>query len=142
MLEINFKESIDSWSKQFKIDNICDTNPQKRNNSYRFLESNFSSSHTYEYYGNQSDLWLGQNKKNPASYAMMEIVGDLHLCEGFSRRFLSRFYTINVVLKTTPMIKIDDHYYCKNDEIGLEINAKFQWAKCGEISLGVPRRND
>ena len=53
---------------------------------------------------------------------MMEIVVIYHLCEGFSRRFLSNFYTIDVILKTTPMIEIQDYYYCKNDMVGLEIN--------------------
>ncbi len=57
--------------KQFYIDNICDTNNDKKEIiDLTGFESNFSSPFTYEYYDNQSDLWLGQNKiQNPTSYA-------------------------------------------------------------------------
>ena len=113
--------------KQFKIDNICDTgNDEKEIIDLTGFESN-SSSYTYEYYGNQSDLWLGQNKiENPASYAYDGKSGYSTIYVKVSQvGYCTDFYTIDVVLKTTPMIDITDYYYCKNDEIGLEIRPNF-----------------
>ncbi len=128
--EINFKkgEVLTLDKKQFKIDNICDTNNDKKEIiDLTGFERNFSSPFTYEYYGNQSDLWLGQNKiQNPASYAYDGNSGDPTIYVKVSQEgFCPDFYTINVVLKTTPMIEIPDYYYCKNDEIGLEIRPNF-----------------
>lgn len=128
--EINFKkgEVLTLGQRQFKIDNICDTNNDKKEIiDLTSFESNFSSSYTYEYYDNQSDLWLGQNKiQNPASYAYDGNSGDPTIYVKVSQEgFCPDFYTINVVLKTTPMIEIPDYYYCKNDEIGLEIRPNF-----------------
>ena len=114
--------------KQFYIDNICDTNNDKKEMlDLTGFESNFSSSpFTYEYYDNQSDLRLGQNKINPKSYAYDGNSGDPTIYVKVSQEgFCPDFYTINVVLKTTPMIEIPDYYYCKNDMVGLEIKPNF-----------------
>ena len=128
--EINFKkgEVLTLGQKQFYIDNICDTNNDKKEIiDLTGFESNFSSSYTYEYYDNQSDLWLGQNKiQNPASYAYDGNSGDPTIYVKVSQEgFCPDFYTINVVLKTTPMIEIPDYYYCKNDMVGIEIRPNF-----------------
>lgn len=128
--EINFKkgEVLTLDQKQFYIDNICDTNNDKKEIiDLTGFESNFSSSYTYEYYDNQSDLWLGQNKiQNPASYAYDGNSGDPTIYVKVSQEgFCPDFYTINVDLKTTPMIEIPDYYYCKNDMVGLEIRPNF-----------------
>lgn len=128
--EINFKkgEVLTLGQKQFKIDNICDTNNDKKEIlDLTGFESNFSSSYTYEYYGNQSDLWLGQNKiQNPTSYAYDGKSGNSTIYVKVSQvGYCPDFYTINVDLKTTPMIEIKDHYYCKNDMVGIEIKPKF-----------------
>ncbi len=128
--EINFKkgEVLTLGQKQFYIDNICDTNNDKKEIiDLTGFESNFSSSYTYEYYDNQSDLWLGQNKiQNPASYAYDGNSGDSTIYVKVSQEgFCPDFYTINVVLKTTPMIEIPDYYYCKNDMVGIEIRPNF-----------------
>lgn len=128
--EINFKkgEVLTLDQKQFYIDNICDTNNDKKEIiDLTGFESNFSSSYTYEYYDNQSDLWLGQNKiQNPASYAYDANSGDPTIYVKVSQEgFCPDFYTINVDLKTTPMIEIPDYYYCKNDMVGLEIRPNF-----------------
>ncbi|MGB4448523.1 MAG: T9SS type B sorting domain-containing protein [Cloacibacterium sp.] len=128
--EINFKkgEVLTLDKKQFKIDNICDTNNDKKEIiDLTGFERNFSSPFTYEYYGNQSDLWLGQNKiQNPTSYAYDENSGNSTIYVKVSQEgFCPDFYTINVVLKTTPMIEIQDYYYCKNDMVGLEIKPNF-----------------
>lgn len=127
--EINFKkgEVLTLGEKQFKIDNICDTgNDEKEQIDLTGFESN-SSSYTYEYYGNQSDLWLGQNKiQNPTSYAYDGNSGNSTIYVKVSQGgFCPNYFTIDVVLKTTPMIKIDDYYYCKNDMVGLEIRPNF-----------------
>ena len=127
--EINFKkgEVLTLGQKQFKIDNICDTNNDKKEIiDLTGFESN-SSSYTYEYYGNQSDLWLGQNKiQNPTSYAYDGNSGNSTIYVKVSQEgYCPDFYTINVVLKTTPMIEIPDYYYCKNDMVGLEIKPNF-----------------
>lgn len=127
--EINFKKGkvLTLGQKQFKIDNICDTNNDKKEIiDLTGFESN-SSSYTYEYYDNQSDLWLGQNKiLNPASYAYDGNSGDPTIYVKVSQEgFCPDFYTINVDLKTTPMIKILDYYYCKNDMVGIEIRPNF-----------------
>ena len=127
--EINFKkgEVLTLGQKQFKIDNICDTNNDKKEIiDLTGFESN-SSSYTYEYYGNQSDLWLGQNKiQNPASYAYDGNSGDSTIYVKVSQvGYCPDFYTINVDLKTTPMIEIPDYYYCKNDMVGIEIKPNF-----------------
>ena len=128
--EINFKkgEVLTLDQKQFKIDNICDTNNDKKEIiDLTGFESNFSSPFTYEYYGNQSDLWLGQNKiQNPTSYAYDGKSANSTIYVKVSQvGYCPDFYTINVDLKTTPMIKIQDYYYCKNDEKGLEIKPNF-----------------
>ncbi|GAB1346485.1 T9SS type B sorting domain-containing protein [Cloacibacterium normanense] len=128
--EINFKkgEVLTLGQRQFKIDNICDINNDKKEIiDLTSFESNFSSPFTYEYYGNQSDLWLGQNKiQNPASYAYDGNSGDPTIYVKVSQEgFCPDFYTINVVLKTTPMIEIPDYYYCKNDMVGIEIRPNF-----------------
>lgn len=128
--EINFKkgEVLTLGQKQFKIDNICDTNNDKKEIlDLTGFESNFSSPFTYEYYDNQSDLWLGQNKiQNPASYAYNGNSGDPTIYVKVSQEgFCPDFYTIDVVLKTTPMIEIPDYYYCKNDMVGIEIRPNF-----------------
>lgn len=128
--EINFKkgEVLTLDKKQFKIDNICDTNNDKKEIiDLTGFERNFSSSYTYEYYDNQSDLWLGQDKiQNPASYAYDGNSGDSTIYVKVSQEgFCPDFYTINVDLKTTPMIEIPDYYYCKNDMVGLEIKPNF-----------------
>ena len=128
--EINFKkgEVLTLGQKQFKIDNICDTNNDKKEIiDLTGFESNFSSSYTYEYYDNQSDLWLGQNKiQNPASYAYDGNSGDPTIYVKVSQEgFCPDFYTIDVILKTTPMIEIPDYYYCKNDMLGIEIRPNF-----------------
>lgn len=128
--EINFKtgEVLTLGQKQFKIDNICDTNNDKKEIlDLTGFESNFSSSYTYEYYGNQSDLWLGQNKiQNPTSYAYDGNSGNSTIYVKVSQEgFCPDFYTIDVVLKTTPMIEIPDYYYCKNDMVGIEIRPNF-----------------
>lgn len=128
--EINFKkgEVLTLGQRQFKIDNICDTNNDKKEIiDLTGFESNFSSSYTYEYYDNQSDLWLGQNKiQNPASYAYDGNSGDPTIYVKVSQEgFCPDFYTIDVVLKTTPMIEIPDYYYCKNDMVGIEIRPNF-----------------
>ena len=114
--------------KQFYIDNICDTNNDKKEIiDLTSFESNFSSSYTYEYYDNQSDLWLGQNKiQNPASYAYDGNSGDPTIYVKVSQEgFCPDFYTIDVILKTTPMIEIPNYYYCKNDMLGIEIRPNF-----------------
>ncbi len=128
--EINFKkgEELTLGQRQFKIDNICDTNNDKKEIiDLTGFESNFSSSYTYEYYDNQSDLWLGQNKiQDPASYAYDGNSGDPTIYVKVSQEgFCPDFYTINVILKTTPMIEIPDYYYCKNDMVGIEIRPNF-----------------
>ena len=128
--EINFKKGkvLTLGQKQFKIDNICDTNNDKKEIiDLTGFESNFSSSYTYEYYDNQSDLWLGQNKiQNPASYAYDGNSGNSTIYVKVSQGgFCPDFYTIDVVLKTTPMIEIPDYYYCKNDMVGIEIRPNF-----------------
>lgn len=130
--EINFKKGkvLTLDKKQFKIDNICDTNnDEKEILDLTGFESNFSSpfNYKYEYYGNQSDLWLGQNKiQNPASYAYDGNSGNSTIYVKVSQEgFCPDFYTINVVLKTTPKIEIQDYYYCKNDMVGLEIKPNF-----------------
>ena len=128
--EINFKkgEVLTLGQKQFKIDNICDTNNDKKEIiDLTSFESNFRSSYTYEYYDNQSDLWLGQNKiQNPASYAYDGNSGDPTIYVKVSQEgFCPDFYTIDVILKTTPMIEIPDYYYCKNDMVGIEIRPNF-----------------
>lgn len=128
--EINFKkgEVLTLGQKQFYIDNICDTNNDKKEIiDLTGFESNFSSPFTYEYYDNQSDLWLGQNKiQNPTSYAYDGNSGNSTIYVKVSQEgYCPDFYTINVVLKTTPMIEIPDYYYCKNDMVGLEIRPNF-----------------
>lgn len=128
--EINFKkgEVLTLGQKQFYIDNICDTNNDKKEIiDLTSFESNFSSSYTYEYYDNQSDLWLGQDKiQNPASYAYDGNSGDPTIYVKVSQEgFCPDFYTIDVILKTTPMIEIPDYYYCKNDMVGIEIRPNF-----------------
>lgn len=128
--EINFKkgEVLTLGQKQFKIDNICDTNNDKKEIiDLTGFESNFSSPFTYEYYDNQSDLWLGRNKiQNPTLYAYDGNSGNSTIYVKVSQEgFCPDFYTINVVLKTTPMIEIQDYYYCKNDMVGLEIKPNF-----------------
>lgn len=128
--EINFKkgEVLTLDQKQFYIDNICDTNNDKKEIiDLTSFESNFSSSYTYEYYDNQSDLWLGQNKiQNPASYAYDGNSDDPTIYVKVSQEgFCPDFYTIDVILKTTPMIEIPDYYYCKNDTVGIEIRPNF-----------------
>ncbi|MEZ7509472.1 T9SS type B sorting domain-containing protein [Cloacibacterium sp. Arc13] len=128
--EINFKkgEVLTLDQKQFYIDNICDTNNDKKEIiDLTGFESNFSSPFTYEYYDNQSDLWLGQNKiQNPTSYAYDGNSGNSTIYVKVSQEgYCPDFYTINVVLKTTPMIEIPDYYYCKNDMVGLEIRPNF-----------------
>ena len=127
--EINFKKGkvLTLDERQFKIDNICDTgNDEKEIIDLTGFESN-SSSYTYEYYGNQSDLWLGQNKiQNPTSYAYDGNSGNSTIYVKVSQGgFCPNYFTIDVVLKKTPMIKIQNYYYCKNDEIGLEIRPNF-----------------
>lgn len=112
--------------RQFYINNICDTNNDKKEIiDLTGFES--SSSYTYEYYDNQSDLWLGQNKiQNPASYAYDGNTGNSTIYVKVSQEgYCPDFYTINVVLKTTPMIEIPDYYYCKNDMVGIEIKPNF-----------------
>lgn len=112
--------------RQFYINNICDTNNDKKEIiDLTGFES--SSSYTYEYYDNQSDLWLGQNKiQNPTSYAYDGNSGDSTIYVKVSQGgFCPDFYTIDVVLKTTPMIEIPDYYYCKNDMVGIEIRPNF-----------------
>ena len=126
--EINFKtgEVLTLGQKQFKIDNICDTNNDKKEIiDLTGFES--SSSYTYEYYDNQSDLWLGQNKiQNPASYAYDGKSANSTIYVKVSQvGYCPDFYTINVDLKTTPMIEIPDYYYCKNDMVGIEIKPNF-----------------
>lgn len=128
--EINFKkgEVLTLGRKQFKIDNICDTNNDKKEIlDLTGFESNFRSPFTYEYYGNQSDLWLGQNKiQNPTSYAYDGNSGNSTIYVKVSQEgYCPDFYTIDVILKTTPMIEIQDYYYCKNDMVGLEIRPNF-----------------
>ena len=128
--EINFKKGkvLTLVQRQFYINNICDTNNDKKEIiDLTGFESNFSSPFTYEYYGNQSDLWLGQNKiQNPASYAYDGNSGDSTIYVKVSQvGYCPDFYTINVVLKTTPMIEIPDYYYCKNDMVGIEIRPNF-----------------
>ena len=128
--EINFKkgEVLTLGQRQFKIDNICDTNNDKKEIlDLTGFESNFSSPFTYEYYDNQSDLWLGQNKiQNPASYAYDGNSGNSTIYVKVSQvGYCPDFYTINVDLKTTPMIEIPDYYYCKNDMVGLVIRPNF-----------------
>lgn len=112
--------------RQFYINNICDTNNDKKEIiDLTGFES--SSSYTYEYYDNQSDLWLGQNKiQNPASYAYDGNSGNSTIYVKVSQDgFCPNFYTINVDLKTTPMIEIPDYYYCKNNMVGIEIRPNF-----------------
>lgn len=128
--EINFKEGevLTLGQRQFKIDNICDTNnDEKEILDLTGFESSFSSPFTYEYYGNQSDLWLGQNKiQNPTSYAYDGKSANSTIYVKVSQvGYCPDFYTINVDLKTTPMIEILDYYYCKNDMVGLEIRPDF-----------------
>lgn len=112
--------------RQFYINNICDTNNDKKEIiDLTGFES--SSSYTYEYYDNQSDLWLGQNKiQNPESYPYDGKSANSTIYVKVSQGgFCPNFYTINVVLKTTPMIEIPDYYYCKNDMVGIEIRPNF-----------------
>lgn len=128
--EINFKkgEVLTLGQKQFYIDNICDTNNDKKEIiDLTGFESDFSSSYTYEYYDNQSDLWLGQNKiQNPASYAYDGNSGNSTIYVKVSQEgYCPDYFTIDVVLKTTPMIEIRDYYYCKNDMVGIEIRPNF-----------------
>ena len=114
--------------RQFYINNICDTNNDKKEIlDLTGFESNFSSPFTYEYYGNKSDLWLGQNKiQNPTSYAYDGNSGNSTIYVKVSQvGYCPDFYTINVDLKTTPMIEISDYYYCKNDMVGIEIRPNF-----------------
>lgn len=128
--EIIFKRgnALNLDKKHFNLHNICDTNNDKKEIiDLTGFESNFSPSYTYEYYGNQSDLWLGQNKiQNPTSYAYDGNSGNSTIYVKVSQvGYCPDFYTIDVILKTTPMIEIPDYYYCKNDMLGIEIRPNF-----------------
>jgi gliding motility-associated-like protein len=72
-------------------------------------------------------MWQNQNKiQNPASYAYDGNSGNSTIYVKVSQvGYCPDFYTINVVLKTTPMIEIPDYYYCKNDMVGIEIRPNF-----------------
>ena len=127
--EINFKkgEVLTLDQKQFYIDNICDTNNDKKERiDLTGFESN-SSSYTYEYYDNQSDLWLDQNKiQNPRAHIFDETTGNsIIYVKVFQEGFCPDFYTIDLKLNEVPIVKIEDQYYCKNDIVGIEIKPNF-----------------
>lgn len=62
----------------------------KRNDGTSF-ESNFGSSYTYEYYDNESDLWVKNKIQNPASYAYDGNSGDSTIYVKVSQGGFCRF---------------------------------------------------
>lgn len=128
--EVNFKKGniLTLKKNQFSINNICDTgNDEKEQINLTIFENNFSASYTYEYFEKDSDMWQNQNKiQNPAYYAYDETKGSSTFYVKVSQEgFCPNYFTIDIVLKKTPIIEIQDYYYCKNDEIGLEIRPNF-----------------
>lgn len=126
--EIIFKRgnALNLDKKHFNLHNICDTNNDKKEIiDLTGFES--SSSYTYEYYDNQSDLWLGQNKiSTPSSYLFDVAKGITKFYVKVSQNgSCPNYFTIDVLLNKTPMIEIPDYYYCKNDMLGIEIRPNF-----------------
>ena len=128
--EVNFVNGtqLNLSQKQFNKD-VCDTgNDNKETISLTDFETTFSnSSYTYEYFENYQDMTSSQNKiPTPSSYLFDAAKGITKFYVKVSQSgFCPNYFTIDVVLKKTPIIEIQDYYYCKNDEIGLEIRPNF-----------------
>lgn len=128
--EINFVNGtqLTLSQNQFSINNICDEgNDGKEIIDLTAFESNFGNSYSYEYFETMQDMTGNQNKiQNPASYL-------LDVARGISKFYVKvsktglcpNFYTIDTTVSKTPIIKINDYYYCKNDQVGLDIKPDF-----------------
>ena len=128
--EVNFVNGtqLSLSQNQFNKD-VCDTgNDNKETISLTDFETTFSnSSYTYEYFENYQDMTSSQNKiPTPSSYLFDVAKGITKFYVKVSQNgFCPNYFTIDIVLKKTPIIEIQDYYYCKNDEIGLEIRPNF-----------------
>ena len=113
---------------QFSINTICDEgNDGKETINLTSFEANFGTSYTYEYFETRQDMIDNQNKiQNPSNYLFDESKGNSRFYVKVSQSgFCPNFYTIDVKLNKTPIITINDEYYCKNDLVGLDIRPDF-----------------
>ena len=113
---------------QFSINTICDEgNDGKETINLTSFEANFGTSYTYEYFETRQDMIDNQNKiQNPSNYLFDESKGISRFYVKVSQSgFCPNFYTIDVKLNKTPIITINDEYYCKNDLVGLDIRPDF-----------------
>lgn len=129
--EINFVNGtqLSINPNQFTIGNICDEgNDGKEIIDLTTFEANFGTSYTYEYFETRQNMIDAQNPiQNPSAYLFDEAKGISTLYVKVSQAgFCPNFYTINVLkFNKTPIITINDFYYCKNDLIGLNIRPDF-----------------
>ena len=128
--EINFVNGtqLTISPNQFSINDICDEgNDGKESINLSKFESNFAGAYTYEYFESKQDM-MDENHKitNPSTYPFDESKGISKFYVKVSEAGLCpNFYTIDIQLNKTPIININDYYYCKNDVLGLDIKPNF-----------------
>lgn len=113
--------------KQFNI-TICDEkNDGKEILNLTQFENTFGAGFSYEYFQTLEGMNLQQDKiQTPSAYSFELAKGITRLYVKVSKPgFCPDFFTIDVVLNTTPMMSIADAYYCKNDLIGIDIRPNF-----------------
>ena len=112
---------------QFNITQCDEGNDGKETLNLTAFETNFGASYTYEYFETLQDMNDYKNQiQNPGSYNFDVAKGISKFYVKVSKPgFCPDFYTIDITLNKTPMINIADYYYCKNDNIGLDIKPNF-----------------
>lgn len=128
--EINFINGtkITLSQNHFSMTNICDEgNDGKEIINLTAFEGNIGNSYTYEYFESNQDMVNYQNKiQNPSAYPFDVAIGISKFYVKVSQiGFCPNYYTVDVQINETPIININDFYYCKNDLIGFDIRPDF-----------------
>lgn len=128
--EVNFKNGTQLTLNQYQFDinNICDIgNDGKENIDLSQFESTIGA-YTFDYYESLQNMNNDVGKlSNYNPYSFDETKGISKIYVKVSQAGLCpNFYVINInKLNKTPIITINDYYYCKNNTVGIEIRPNF-----------------
>lgn len=128
--EVNFKKGITLSlpQNQFELFNICDQgNDGKEIIDLSGFEATVGATNRYLYFETKEDMMANQNRiANPAAYPFDVSRGiSKYYVQVLADGYCPNYYTIDVKINKTPIFKINDYYYCKNDQIGLDIRPNF-----------------
>lgn len=113
-------------SKSFNV-TLCDEkNDGKETVDLTVYEAAQGAANGYEYYESQQEMIEGRNRiAAPKNYALEVRRTQRVFVKATRSGLCPDYFTVDYTLNATPIVTVEDAYYCKNNTVGIDIRPDF-----------------